>query len=138
MLVCDNNTHTSAAMRRLAAARQWLTVCQFRPHAPEFNPVEAVWSHLKRSLAHLVKCGIDRLAALVRSRLRHIQHRPGLLDGFITKTGLNFTPVTPVLKPLYTSFRYGRRLARCARRLRGNDIYDGPASLCPCAAEPPN
>ncbi|MFI0977610.1 transposase [Streptomyces sp. NPDC021093] len=31
-------------MRQLIAAREWLTVCQLPPHAPELNPVEAVWS----------------------------------------------------------------------------------------------
>ena len=101
VMVWDNlNTHTSAAMRQLAAARPWLTIAQLPPYAPEFNPVEAVWSHLKRSLANLAKCGIDHLAALVKTRLRHIQHRADLLTGFIAKTGLDFTPVTPAVKPL--------------------------------------
>ncbi|MFE6625526.1 transposase [Streptomyces sp. NPDC057740] len=37
-------------MRQLIAARLWLTVYQLPPYAPECNPVEGVWSHLKRSL----------------------------------------------------------------------------------------
>jgi len=101
VLVWDNlNTHTSAVMRRLTATREWLTVYQLPSYAPEFNPVEAVWSHLKRSLANLAKCGIDRLAALIRSRLRCMQRRPGLITGFIAKTGLDFTPVTSTVKTL--------------------------------------
>ena len=40
-------------MRELIAARLWLTVYQLPPYAPELNPVEGVWSHLKRSLANL-------------------------------------------------------------------------------------
>lgn len=101
VLVWDNlNTHTSAAMQRLTATRPWLTVFQLPSYAPEFNPVEAVWSHLKRSLANLAKCGIDRLVSLVKTRLRRIQHRPGLLEGFVAKTGLDFTPVTPAPKTL--------------------------------------
>jgi hypothetical protein len=29
-----------AAVAELAAARDWLTVCQLPPYAPELNPVE--------------------------------------------------------------------------------------------------
>lgn len=52
------NTHVSHTMRRLIAERSWLTVYQLPPYAPEFNPVEGVWSHLKRSLANLTKHSI--------------------------------------------------------------------------------
>ena len=54
VLVWDNlNTHVSKAMRELVAARDWLTVFQLPAYASELNPVESVWSHLKRSLANL-------------------------------------------------------------------------------------
>jgi putative transposase len=55
----------------------------------ELNPVEAVWSNLKRSLANLTKQGIDQLTALVKTRLKPMQYRPGLIDGFLAKTGLD-------------------------------------------------
>jgi len=56
VLVWDNlNTHVSRTMHDLIAARLWLTVYQLPPYAPEFNPVEGMWSHLKRSLANLTK-----------------------------------------------------------------------------------
>jgi hypothetical protein len=35
--------------------RSGLTVFQLPPYAPELNPVEPVWSNLKRSLANLTK-----------------------------------------------------------------------------------
>jgi len=93
VLVWDNlNTHTSGAMRELIAARTWLTVCQLPPYASELNPVEPVWSNLKRSLANLTKHNISQLTALVKTRLRRMQYRPGLLDGFLAKTGLDLTP----------------------------------------------
>jgi hypothetical protein len=44
---------------------------------------------LKRSLANLTKHGIDRLATLVKTRLKRMQYRPGLVDGFLAKTGLD-------------------------------------------------
>ncbi|MGE5288912.1 MAG: transposase [Micromonosporaceae bacterium] len=50
-----------------AAARVWLTVCQLPPYAHELNPVEPVWSHLKRSLANLAKRNLSQLTALVRT-----------------------------------------------------------------------
>ena len=83
------NTHTSRAMRELVAARSWLRVFRLPPYASELNPVEPVWSNLKRSLANLTKHDIDQLTALVKTRLRRMQYRPGLLDGFLAKTGLD-------------------------------------------------
>jgi putative transposase len=53
------------------------------------KPTEPVWSNLKRSLANLVKRDIGQLTALVKARLRQMQYRPGLLDGFLAKTGLD-------------------------------------------------
>ena len=92
VLVWDNlPTHTSRAMRQLIAARSWLTVFQLPAYAPELNPVEGVWSSLKRSLANLTKQGLDQLAALVKTRLKRMQYRPGLIDGFLAKTGLDLT-----------------------------------------------
>jgi transposase len=93
VVVWDNsNTHVSAAMARLIAARDWLAVFQLPPYAHELNPVELVWSHLKRSLANLAKRNLAQLTALVKTRLRRMQYRPGLLDGFLASTGLDLTP----------------------------------------------
>jgi len=93
VVVWDNlNAHVSAVMRRLVAARAWLRVYQLPPYAPELNPVEAVWSHLKTSLANLTKRTIDQVAALVKTRLKRMQYRPRLITGFTAKTGLDFNP----------------------------------------------
>jgi transposase len=94
VLVWDNlNTHVSKAMRQLIAARDWLTVFQLPPYASELNPVESVWSLLKRSLANLVKRNLSELTALIKTRLRRMQYRAGLLDGFLTGTRLDLTPL---------------------------------------------
>jgi transposase len=63
-------------MRQLIAARAWLTVFQLPAYAPELNPVEGIWSVLKRSLANLTKHGIDQLTTLVKTRLKRMQYRP--------------------------------------------------------------
>jgi hypothetical protein len=89
----DNlNTHVGAAMKELIDARDWLTVFQLPPYAHELNPVELVWSHLKRSVANLAKRSLSDLTVLVKTRLRRMQYRPGLLDGFLASTRLDLTP----------------------------------------------
>jgi DDE superfamily endonuclease len=96
VLIWDNlNTHISHAMRKLIAARDWLTVIRLPPYAPELNPTEHVWSHVKRNLGNLIVHGIDQLAAIVKNRLKRIQYRPGLIDAFFVHTGLNLEPQPP-------------------------------------------
>jgi hypothetical protein len=56
------------------------------------KPTEPVWSHLKRSLANLAKRNLAQLTALIKTRLRRMQYRPGLLDGFLASTSLDLTP----------------------------------------------
>ena len=94
VIVWDNlNTHVSRAMRAMIAARPWLTVFQLPPYASELNPVESVWALLKRSLANLVKRTLAELTALVKTRLRRMQYRPGLLEAFLARTRLDLTPL---------------------------------------------
>jgi putative transposase len=35
---------------------------------------------------------VDQLAATVRNRLKRIQYRPALIDGFLAQTGLTLEP----------------------------------------------
>jgi hypothetical protein len=89
VLVWDRlNTHLSRAMGELIAEREWLTVFLLPAYSPDLNPVEWVWAHVKRSLANLAVVALDRLEALVRNRLKRLQYRSGILDGFIAGTGL--------------------------------------------------
>jgi len=53
-----------------------------------------VWSHLKRSLANLAKRNLAQLTTLVKTRLKRMQYRPGLLEGFLASTGLGTMPLT--------------------------------------------
>src|SRR3954465_16070556 len=86
------STHTSKAMAKLIAARPWLTVYRLPPYAHELNPVESVWSHLKRSLANLTKHTLAELTVLGKTRLKRMQYRPALLAGFLASTGLDLSP----------------------------------------------
>jgi hypothetical protein len=95
VLVWDNlNTHVSTAMRQMIDARDWLHVIRLPAYAPDLNPTEAVWSHLKRSIGNLAVRGIDHLQAIIKNRLKSIQYRDDLIDGFLTHTGLTLEPST--------------------------------------------
>jgi len=105
VVIWDNlNTHVSAVMRELAAARDWLQVIQLPSYAPDLNPTEGVWSHVKRSLGNLAVTGVEHLAAVVRNRLKRIQYPPDLLTSFLDHTGLSLSldpePVTLTIQPL--------------------------------------
>jgi putative transposase len=93
VVVWDNlNAHVSTRMRRYIAARTWLTVFQLPAYAPELNPTEGVWSHLKSGLANFASRTIDDVAGLVKTRLKRMQYRPSLLTGITARTGLDFNP----------------------------------------------
>lgn len=93
-MVWDNlNAHASGAMAELVTARSWLTNYQLPPYPYELNPVEPVWSHLKRSPANLAKRDISQLTTLVKTRLKQMRYRPSLLDGFLARTGLDLAPL---------------------------------------------
>lgn len=96
VLVWDNlNTHLSIAMRRLVDARDWLTVIQLPAYAPELNPVEGVWAHLKAGLGNLAAYTIDDIARIVKTRLKRMQYRPELIHSFFAHTGLTLDPEPP-------------------------------------------
>jgi putative transposase len=81
--------HTSAAMRQLITTRTWLRVYQLPAYAPELNPVENVWSNLRRGLANLAAGTVTDLVRTAKNRLKRMQYRPGLTDSFLAATGLS-------------------------------------------------
>lgn len=76
-------------MRRLIAARPWLRVYLLPAYAPELNPVEKVWSTMKRSLANLSARTATALTTMVKNRLKRMQYRDRLIDGYFASTGLS-------------------------------------------------
>jgi transposase len=97
ILIWDNlNTHVSAVMRAFTDARgDWLTVVRLPAYAPDLNPAERIWANMKSGLGNLAASSVDQLAAIVRNRLKRIQHRPALVDGFLAQTGLTLEPEPP-------------------------------------------
>jgi transposase len=71
------------------------TVVRLPAYVSDLNPTAGAWSHLKRDLGNLVACGVDQLAARVKTLLKRIQYRPELIDGFLAQTGLTLNPEPP-------------------------------------------
>ncbi|MEU4591420.1 transposase [Micromonospora aurantiaca (nom. illeg.)] len=93
VLVWDNlNSHISAAMRQMINGRDWLHVIRLPAYAPDLNPTEQVWSHLKHSIGNFAVRGVDHLQAIIKNRLKRIQYRADLLDNFLAHTGLTLAP----------------------------------------------
>ncbi|WWQ61930.1 transposase [Streptomyces sp. Q6] len=89
VLVWDNlNTHLTGGMKQFIADRYWLTVIQLPAYAPQLNPVEGIWSLVRRDLANTAFADPEHLFAAVRRNLREIQYRPGLINGALAGTGL--------------------------------------------------
>ncbi|WP_103957408.1 transposase [Nonomuraea solani] len=94
----DNlNVHLAGQLADFAAENaDWLRIVQLPSYAPELNPVEGVWSLLRRSLANFVVADLTGLVRLVKRKLKKIQYRPHLLTGCLTQTGLTLeTPSKP-------------------------------------------
>lgn len=90
VLIWDNlGTHTCGDMQEYASGRDWLRIYQLPSYAPDLNPVETLWSLVRRPLANTVFTDPDHLIATIRTGLRRIQHRPGLIDSCLAATGLN-------------------------------------------------
>jgi transposase len=82
------STHISKTMKALVGERDRLTAVLLPGYAPDLNPAEGLWVHVKRSLADLAARTLSELEILLRRRLKALQYRHSLLDGFLAGTGL--------------------------------------------------
>ncbi|REK90667.1 IS630 family transposase [Streptomyces inhibens] len=90
VLIWDNlNVHKAAGLREFAAARDWLTIYYLPLYAPALNPVEGIWSLLRRGwLSNVVFSTPEHLIRCIGRGLRRIQYRADLIDGCLAETGL--------------------------------------------------
>jgi len=90
----DNlNVHKAVDLREWAETRDWLTIFYLPPYAPDLNPVEGIWSLLRRGwLSNIAFSTPEHLVQRIRRGLRHIQYRTHLIDGFLAETGLAIRP----------------------------------------------
>ncbi|WP_233616694.1 IS630 family transposase [Actinomadura harenae] len=72
VLVWDNlGIHHSKAMRAFIDTHTgWLTVFHLPAYAPDLNPVESVWSLLKRSMVNFLTTDLDHLTHMIKHRLK--------------------------------------------------------------------
>lgn len=94
VLIRDNlNARLKAELRAFTAAQPWLRVFQLPSCAPDLNPLEGIWSSLKRGpLANVAFTGFAHLLQAVKTGLKKIQYQPGLIDGCLAGTGLSLEP----------------------------------------------
>ncbi|MFD5921744.1 transposase [Kitasatospora sp. NPDC058201] len=89
------NTHLAAGLKRYETEHDWLTTVRLPAYAPDLNPVEVVWSLVRRATANTAFDTPDDLDRELRRELRRIQLRPHLIDGCLTATGLVINSPTP-------------------------------------------
>ena len=94
VLIWDNlNVHKRAELRAFTGAQPWLRVFWLPAYAPDLNPVEGIWSVLKRGvLANLAVASFAHLVQVIRHGLKKIQYQPGLIEGCLAGTGLTLEP----------------------------------------------
>jgi transposase len=83
--------HRSQAMRAwLGRQRSWLVVELLPGYAPELNPVEPLWSSLKRvELANLAGTSLEEVVAAAERGIQRIRHTHHLPFSFLRHCGLS-------------------------------------------------
>jgi transposase len=74
----SNRPHRAAAVREFLQRHPRLRTYRFPGYAPELNPDEFVWNHLKRALANSAPTNLGELKQLIHpplQRLRQSQRR---------------------------------------------------------------
>ncbi|MFE9122365.1 transposase [Streptomyces sp. NPDC007172] len=97
VLVWDGlSAHWSRAMRAWVAQQDWLTLERLPAYAPELNPVELLWSSIKkRELANLAGDHLADVADATEQGIHRINNNPQLPWSFLTHTGLTIHPPHP-------------------------------------------
>jgi hypothetical protein len=87
------NIHLASELADFAAGNtEWLRIYRMLAYAPDLNPVEGIWSLLKRSVANFAAADLNGLVRIIKRNLKKIQYRPHLIDGCLAATGLAIGP----------------------------------------------
>ena len=77
----------------MGRGRGWCSSTATLCCAPDLNPVEGIWSVLKRgALANLAVASFGHLVQVIRHGLKKIQYQPRLIEGCLAGTGLALEP----------------------------------------------
>jgi transposase len=83
--------HRSKALKAWLAMNRRVEVEYFPPYAPELNPVEYLWAHLKsHELANFCALELEDLYDETKSKLCSIRKRRDLVRAFIDHSPANF------------------------------------------------
>ena len=81
--------HRGSAVAKYICDQKWLTVERFPAYAPELNPVEYLWSSLKRKdLANASPDTISDLDKRVHNAYSRVEKNSELLQGFLFASNL--------------------------------------------------
>ena len=80
--------HKGPALNHLLARNPRLHIERFPAYAPELNPDEQVWNHLKARLANGCPLSTDELMRDISAAVRRARRSPALLRGFIRESDL--------------------------------------------------
>ena len=91
VVVWDNlQAHRAIVVRDFLVTHPHVRRVLLPPYAPELNPIECLWGHLKTNpMANLAIPDTDELADVARSHARSIQHRSHLLKSFVRHSPLS-------------------------------------------------
>jgi transposase len=85
------NMHKGPPIRKLLADFPRLELRSLPPYAPELNPVEHLWQHLKWvRFVNFAALDLRQLDAAVRRHLHRIKRRPKKLRSFLAAADLPF------------------------------------------------
>lgn len=79
----------------LTTYTDWLSVLPLPAYAPELNPAEGVWAHLKSRLGTLASCGLDPLTGMIDKPAHTPSTPPDLPQRIPHETGPTLEPLQP-------------------------------------------
>ena len=83
--------HKGEPIRELLRRTKRITLERLPPYAPELNPVEYLWNHLKYGvLPNFLPNDVFHLDAVVRKHIRQTKRSPSRLRAFCNASGLPF------------------------------------------------
>jgi len=82
--------HFATPVRGLLKQTRNISVRMFPKYAPELNPADKVWSHVKYArLANFAPVSLAQLRETVKDELLSLKKRTDLLHAFIRRSGLD-------------------------------------------------
>lgn len=84
----SNRPHRAAAVRDFLLHHPRLRTYRFPGYAPELNPDEFVWNHLKRALANSAPTDLHHLKRLIHPALQRLRQSQRRLWGCILASDL--------------------------------------------------